>query len=171
MHEGAALRGAGRCRTRSMAFTVHSSCDIPQMVWTMLRGEIWVTLGYFAACCMVVALAVTGWALGLCLGLPFVSGLENGPFPPYFGLAPSLIVGACHVCLWEEGAGRSGCLSSPQGKWGETLQDPSASPGAFAWPCDSCQRDLGTDALGIRLTREGCLQKWDQFPREVSEDS
>lgn len=57
-------------------------------------------------------------------------------------------------------AGRSGCLSSPQGKWGETLWDPSASPSAFAWPCDSCRRDLGTDALGIRLTREGCLQNF-----------
>lgn len=96
VRQGDAERGRWR-------FAVHSSCDIPRTVWTMLRGEIWVALGHFAACCMVVALEVTGWALGRCLGLPLVSSLENGPFPPYFGLAPSLIVGACHVCLWEEG--------------------------------------------------------------------
>ena len=46
----------------------------------------------------------------------FSSLLEGQPGWPYFGLAPSLIVGAYHVCLWEEGTGGSGCPYSPQGK-------------------------------------------------------
>lgn len=97
-------------------------------------------------------------------------GLKNGPQSGsavhslvFLGQPKSLACPLLSTLFWPRSklyrgglsrlpVGRSGFLSSPHGKWGETLQDPNESPGAFTLPCDSWERALGTDGMGIWLT-------------------